>query len=99
MSERVLDLILNEIDCPNCGKTKILAYGTDMREYVYKLSIKGRLQYFCSYHCFRAAQKKEEERRAAQKEKTKIKMGEVIRKMTAARWEKIRSEKNEKNHS
>ena len=95
MSERILDLILNEIDCPICGKTKVLAYGTDMREYVYKLTIKNKTTYYCSYHCFRAAQKAEEERRAAQKEKTKIKMGAVIRKMTAARWEKIRSEKNE----
>lgn len=86
------DLILNEITCPICGKTKLLPYGTDMKEYVYKLTIKNKLHYYCSYHCFREAQKKEEERRAAQKEKTKIKMGEVIRKMTAARWAKIRSE-------
>ena len=94
MSERVIDLILNEIDCPVCGKTKILAYGTDMKGYVYKLSIKGRWQYFCSYHCFREAQKIEEERRAKQRAASRKKMAEVFGKTAKARAEKIRSEKN-----
>ena len=79
------DLILNEITCPICGKTKLLPYGTDMVNYVYKKKINGKSQYLCSYHCFREAEKKEEERRAKQRAATKIKMGEVIRKMTAAR--------------
>ena len=33
-----------------CGKTFIPTH-----EYVYKLSVKGRLKYYCSYTCWRKA--------------------------------------------
>ena len=67
-------LFPNEITCPICGKTKLLPYGTDMANYVYKEKINGKSRYLCSYHCFRVAEKREEKRRAKQKAATKIKM-------------------------
>ena len=87
--------LIPEYTCPCCGKRFVMTICTDLTRYAYKLMAGRTLQYYDCYTCFRAAQKEQDERRAKQKEKTKIKMGEVMRKMTAARREKIRSEKNE----
>jgi hypothetical protein len=61
------NLILNEITCPICGKTKPLPYGTDMTNYVYKAKINGKSRYLCSYHCFRVAEKRRERAKMTQK--------------------------------
>lgn len=85
--------LIPEYTCARCGKKFVLPICTDLKRYTYKLMAGRTLQYYDCYSCFRAAQKEKDERRKAQKEKTKIKMSEVMRKMSAARWEKIRSEK------
>ena len=87
--------LIPEYTCPCCGKRFVMTIGTNLERYAYKLTAGRQLQYYDCYTCFRAAQKKQDERRAKQKEKMKIKMSEVMRKMSAARWEKIRSERNE----
>ena len=85
--------LIPEYTCPRCGKKFVLPICTDLEHYAYKLMAGRILQYYDCYSCFRAAQKEQDERRVKQREKTKIKMSEVMRKMSAARWEKIRSER------
>lgn len=90
-----MNQLMPEYTCPRCGKKFVLPICTDLECYAYKLMAGRQIQYYDCYTCFRAAQKEKDERRAKQKEKTKIKMSEVMRKMSVARWEKIRSERNE----
>lgn len=85
-----MDNLIPEYTCAGCGKRFVMTIGTDLERYAYKLTAGRQLQYYDCYSCFRAAQKEQDERRAKQKEKTKIKMAEVMRKMTAAHREKIR---------
>ena len=42
--------------CPVCGKSFILP-----PENIYKLTVKGKLQHYCSYTCYRKIQVKQEE--------------------------------------
>ena len=44
-----------EHKCPICGKMFILP-----PENIYKLKVKGKIQNYCSYTCFRVIQKKQE---------------------------------------
>ena len=46
------------IDCFMCGKSKPLQYGCTKRDYAYKMSVKGKLRYFCSHTCMEAARGK-----------------------------------------
>lgn len=43
------------IDCFMCGKSKPLQYGCTKRAYAYKMSVKGKIRYFCSHTCMEAA--------------------------------------------
>ena len=90
-----MNQLMPEYTCPRCGKKFVLPICTDLNRYAYKLTAGRQLQYYDCYSCFRAAQKEQDERRAKQKEKMKIKMSEVMRKMSAARWEKIRRQEND----
>ena len=88
-----LEELIPEYTCPCCGKKFVLSLGTDLRKYTYRLITNNNLtKYFCSYHCFRQVQREAEEAKTTRRAETRIKMANVIRKMTADRWEKIRSE-------
>lgn len=43
------------IDCFMCGKSKPLQYGCTKRAYAYKMSVKGKIRYFCSHTYMEAA--------------------------------------------
>lgn len=53
------------ISCPVCGKEKALSYDVNVKKYCYQQHLIGRDIFYCSYTCFRAAQKEKAERKAA----------------------------------
>ena len=46
---------LDEIKCPICGKNFIIP-----PENIYKFTVNGKLQHYCSYTCYRKVQKERE---------------------------------------
>lgn len=47
-----------QIECFWCGKVKPLQYACTKRDYAYKMSVKGKIKYFCSHSCLEAARAK-----------------------------------------
>lgn len=54
-AERKSGIVLK---CFNCGKEKPMPYGCTKKAYAYKMSIKGRIKYFCSHTCMEEARAK-----------------------------------------
>lgn len=55
-----LGTLMPEIVCQECGKLKCLPWGTNLTDYAYKKqhgykSGRPRMEYYCSYTCYRKA--------------------------------------------
>lgn len=73
-----MNILLPEYTCPQCGKRFVMSVGTDIKRYTYKMMMGRQVQYMCSYHCFRAAVKADEAKKAERKEARRKKMKEVF---------------------
>lgn len=60
--------LISEHVCPQCGKRFVMSVGTDIKHYAYKMMMGRRVQYMCSYHCYRLAVKAGEAQQAERKE-------------------------------
>lgn len=48
MSKKDLDGLFHEKTCTNCGKLFIISHS-----WLYKINSKDKLNYYCSYNCWR----------------------------------------------
>lgn len=46
------------VDCPVCGKRKLLSYTVNINKYFYKIRKGKDWTYYCSYTCYRVAEQR-----------------------------------------
>ena len=78
-----MDNLIPEYTCPCCGKMFVMTVGTNLKCYAYKRIVNRQTQYMCSYHCYRALIKADEQKQADAKEARRKKMKEVFVKSAA----------------